>query len=114
MANLDLEPRFDRDGFLLPGVPWNETLARQLASASGLPALTDDHWRVLEYMRAHYCSVRALPVTHTLCRELGLGEHCVEKLFGNDLKRPWRIAGLPNPGEEAKAYMGQKSSSDRL
>lgn len=114
MSTVESEPRFDPDGFLLPGVVWNERLAQDLARASGIVMLTEDHWRVLEYLRAHYCDAHTLPVVHTLCRELGLAEHCVEKLFGNDLKRAWRIAGLPDPGEEAKVYMGQKSSSDRL
>lgn len=114
MLNVQAEPCFDPDGFLLPGFVWNEQLARELARSSGIAALTEDHWRVLEYLRAHYRDAHALPVVHTLCRELGLAEHCVEKLFGNDLKRAWRIAGLPNPGEEAKVYMGQKSTSDRL
>lgn len=31
-------------------------------------------------------------------------EHCVKQLFGGPLEA-WRIAGLPDPGEEARAYM---------
>jgi tRNA 2-thiouridine synthesizing protein E len=33
-----------------------------------------------------------------------LGEHGVQRLFGG-CREAWRIAGLPNPGEEAKNYM---------
>lgn len=76
MATVNTEPRFDPDGFLIAGVSWGETLARQLAHSSGIQTLTEDHWRVLEYLRAHYCAAHALPVVHTLCRQLGLGEHC--------------------------------------
>ena len=114
MATVNTEPRFDHDGFLIAGESWSEILARQLADSSGIQTLTEEHWRVIEYLRAHYCAAHTLPVVRTLCRQLGLREHCVEKLFGNDLRRAWRIAGLPNPGEEAKVYMAQKSSSDRL
>jgi tRNA 2-thiouridine synthesizing protein E len=39
-----------------------------------------------------------------ICREAGLSEHCVSELF-IDPRLAWRIAGLPNPGEEAKVYL---------
>jgi tRNA 2-thiouridine synthesizing protein E len=53
-----------------------------------------------------------LPVERTVCREIGMDPHCIETLFDKDLKCAWRIAGLPNPGEEAKVYMGQRSTRD--
>lgn len=108
------EPQFDQDGFLLAGESWSEQLARHLAVSSGIPELTDDHWRILHYLREHFFAAGTIPPVRNVCRDLSLPDHCEEKLFGNDLKRAWRIAGLPNPGEEAKAYMGQSSSSDQL
>jgi tRNA 2-thiouridine synthesizing protein E len=33
-----------------------------------------------------------------------LGKYAVDRLFGG-CREAWRIAGLPNPGEEAKSYM---------
>jgi dissimilatory sulfite reductase related protein len=105
-------PQFDQDGFLVSGEHWSEQLARELAVSSGIPALTDDHWRVLYYLRENYYDSCSLPPERIVCHALGLPEHCEQKLFGNDLKRAWRIAGLPNPGEEAKAYMGQGPSND--
>jgi tRNA 2-thiouridine synthesizing protein E len=40
-----------------------------------------------------------------VCGVTHLEKHCVTDLFGNGSKEAWRVAGLPNPGEEAKAYM---------
>jgi tRNA 2-thiouridine synthesizing protein E len=107
-------PKFDTDGFLIAGEHWSEELAREMAASLGIKKLTFDHWQVLHYLRKHYYASGTLPPVRNVCRDLGLARHCEEKLFGNDLKRAWRIAGLPNPGEEAKVYMGQKASSERL
>ena len=39
-----------------------------------------------------------------VCRTAHLGKHAVHWLFGG-CRSAWRIAGLPNPGEEALSYM---------
>lgn len=114
MSESQRHPQFDQDGFLLSGESWSEKLASELAMSSGISTLTHDHWRVLHYLREHFYAAGTLPPVRNVCRDLDLPEDCEETLFGNDLKRAWRIAGLPNPGEEAKVYMGQKSSSDRI
>lgn len=108
------DPQFDPDGFLVDGESWSEQLATDLARSSGIPQLTDDHWKVLHYLREHFFAAGTIPPVRNVCHDLSLPDHCEEKLFGNDLKRAWRIAGLPNPGEEAKTYMGQNSSGEQL
>jgi len=103
---------FDEDGFLKsPGI-WSESVAEEIARSSGIERLNKDHWRVLHYLRDHFLNCRTLPVERTVCREIGMDPHCMETLFDKDLKCAWRIAGLPNPGEEAKVYMGQRSTRD--
>jgi tRNA 2-thiouridine synthesizing protein E len=39
-----------------------------------------------------------------VCRTHDLDRNAIKNLFGG-CRQAWRIAGLPNPGEEAKAYM---------
>src|SRR3569832_596938 len=39
-----------------------------------------------------------------VCRATGLDRHKAHKLFSS-CKILWRVAGLPNPGGEASAYM---------
>jgi tRNA 2-thiouridine synthesizing protein E len=39
-----------------------------------------------------------------VCRAAGLDPSQAHRLFSS-CRSLWRIAGLPNPGEEAKAYM---------
>jgi TusE/DsrC/DsvC family sulfur relay protein len=107
-------PDFDEDGFLLSSDRWSEPVAVDLAASSGIDQLSEDHWRVIRHLRKHFLAHGTLPVERNICREVGLEQHCIEELFGNDLKRAWRIAGLPNPGEEAKVYMAQRSTKGNL
>ena len=95
---------FDEDGFLIDPHRWTETLARRLAEAANLDPLTDAHWQIIAFLRDRYRRIGAMPPMRRLCRELGYERDTVKGLFGG-CRQLWRIAGLPNPGEEAKAYM---------
>lgn len=95
---------FDEGGFLLDPALWTEELAEGLARQEGIRQLTDDHWRVIRHVRVRFQALGGMPSMRRVCRATGLSREAVYRLFGNCL-RVWRIAGLPDPGEEAKAYM---------
>ncbi len=97
-------PLFDEDGFLLDPSVWNESLAEQIACEEGILELTPEHWRVIERVRTKFFQVGALPNLRRLCRDTALSRTQMHLLFGS-CKSIWRIAGLPNPGEEAKTYL---------
>lgn len=95
---------FDDDGFLLDPANWTREAARQIAAADGIGRLTPDHWAIIFALREGYLKTGSLPVISHLCRVHHLRHGAVNELFGG-CRRAWRIAGLPNPGEEAKTYM---------
>jgi dissimilatory sulfite reductase related protein len=95
---------FDEDGFLLDPNTWNAELARELARADGIGELGDEHWKVLEELRKHYLRSGAIPAMQHVCKTNHLDPKCVHDLF-HTTREAWRVAGLPNPGEEAKSYM---------
>jgi len=95
---------FDGQGYLVDPNHWSEALTLQLARDAGLPPLTEAHWQVIHYLRDYYHRLGAMPPARRVCRQLGIAGHDIKAMFGNCL-RVWRIAGLPNPGEEAKAYI---------
>lgn len=95
---------FDEDGFLLDHALWSEQLARELAELDGVGALGEKHWRVIHHIRDRFLSLGALPNMRLICRATGIPKAEIHGLFGGCLKI-WRICGLPNPGEEAKAYL---------
>ncbi|GAB6044146.1 TusE/DsrC/DsvC family sulfur relay protein [Endothiovibrio diazotrophicus] len=95
---------FDDDGFLDDPRRWDWQLARSLARRDGLGELSDAHWTVIGELRRHYRHCGGLPPFGHVCHVCGLDHHCLDALFSTP-REAWRLAGLPNPGEEAKAYM---------
>lgn len=95
---------FDEDGLLKDPTQWNETVATEIARREGIGALTEDHWEVIRSLREHYAKFGVAPAMSSVCHKHGKSKHWVHDLFQTCLNA-WRVAGLPNPGEEAKAYL---------
>jgi len=95
---------FDEDGLVRDFSLWSETLAETMAEEAGIGPLTEQHWKIIRAMREHYAKLGAAPAMHRVCHDAGVERHLVNDLFGYCLVA-WRVAGLPNPGEEAKAYL---------
>jgi len=98
-------PVFDEDGFLADPDLWTEQIGRNIAELRGIRPLQSKHWVVLHYLRDRYLRLGAIPPMRRICRSSAMSREDIKSLFGNCLE-VWRIAGLPNPGEEAKSYMG--------
>lgn len=104
-VNTIAEPNlFDEWGFLNNPEIWSRDLALGIAAEIGVGELTRDHWRVVDHLRQHYLAAGTLPVQHRICHDLGLSPTCIVDLFGGPVEA-WKVAGLPNPGEEARTYM---------
>jgi len=95
---------FDDEGFLVDPAVWTTVLACQLALLEGVDALTPKHWQVIDIVRERYLRLGALPVMRLVCRAADVDPHAAHRLFPS-CRSLWRIAGLPDPGEEARAYM---------
>lgn len=101
---IDSPGSFDEDGFLAESGNWTPSLAEDLARQDGIGNLSAKHWEVIRIVRDRYFSIGALPVMRLICRAAGLDPNRAHELFSS-CRSLWRIAGLPNPGEEAKSYM---------
>ena len=83
--------------------PWNEVVAERIATEQGISQLTEEHWRVIHTLRQHFIQYGAMPPMRFACDINRLAPHCVDQLFHTP-QEAWRIAGLPDPGEEAQGY----------
>jgi len=104
VSNSALYSLLDADGFLVETANWNLELAGQLARQAGISELSAKHLEVITIVRNAFFSVGALPVMRLVCRAAGLDPSRAHELFSS-CRSLWSIAGLPNPGEEAKSYM---------
>lgn len=98
------EVQFDEDGLLVNPGDWSEAIATEIAQRDGIGKLTEEHWEVVRSLREHYAKFGVAPAMSHVCRSHGKGRQWIHDLFHTCLNA-WRVAGLPNPGEEAKAYL---------
>lgn len=98
---------YDEDGLLRDPQRWNEAVAGEIARDLGIGELTDDHWQVIRALREYYAQFGVAPAMIRVCRQHHRGLDWVHGLFQSCLNA-WRVAGLPNPGEEAKSYLSDK------
>jgi tRNA 2-thiouridine synthesizing protein E len=87
----------DDEGFLTTYDEWDEGLARSLAAQIGIE-LTEEHLRVLRFLRADFAERGETP---TLRRVSTVGGVSTKRLFELFPKKPAKkmayVAGLPKP-----------------
>ena len=94
----------DEYGLLLNPEIWDTNIASQMASQLGITRLTKDHWEIIDALRLHFDRFGVAPAMHNICQANHQSRDWVHNHFHNCLNA-WRVAGLPDPGEEAKAYL---------
>jgi tRNA 2-thiouridine synthesizing protein E len=95
---------FDSSGFLLDPSMWNVTLADRIAQTDGLGELNELQIGLLHTLRDEFAKYGCVTALSHVCHLTGQGADCMQHLFPNP-RIAWRVAGLPDPGEEAKAYL---------
>ena len=97
---------FDADGFFREPGLWTAALAQRIAQADGMGTLSPEQLQLLHTLRNEFDKNGSLPALSHVCHMDGQNADCMQRLFPSPLQA-WRVAGLPNPGEEAKAYMSR-------
>lgn len=88
----------DADGFLTDISEWSREVARELAIRNDLGPLTDDHWKVIEFVRAYYLAHGEGPAVVKIGKATGLSPRRICSLFPCGVARgAYRLAGLPRP-----------------
>ena len=88
----------DEDGFLEDPNLWNDVVAADLASTEEINALTENHWKVIRYIRAYYLEFGIAPMVRKLCKESGFKLNEVYEMFpSGPAKGACKLAGLPKP-----------------
>ncbi|MFO1363168.1 MAG: TusE/DsrC/DsvC family sulfur relay protein [Burkholderiales bacterium] len=96
--------RLDDEGYLVEPGDWNEEIAARLARSENVD-LTDDHWKVLRFMREYYQDRSIAPDARFTIRFLadvvGYGAHAKKRLcelfpYGY-VKQACKIAGMKRP-----------------
>ena len=89
----------DEDGFLKELDKWDEEFAKAYAREEGINGpLTEEHWKVIHYLRDHYQRFGLAPMIRKLCKETGFDLKKIYQLFPSGPARgACKLAGLPKP-----------------
>ncbi len=92
------EARLDEEGFLKLITGWSRPVAEQLAVLNDIGPLSEDHWRVIEFVRDYYREHGAGPPVVKIGKATGLTAAEICRLFPCGVVRgAYRLAGLPRP-----------------
>jgi tRNA 2-thiouridine synthesizing protein E len=88
----------DLEGFLRNHSDWSREVARRLADLNDLGPLTEDHWKVIEFVREYYLAHDDGPPVVSIGKATGLSASRICELFPCGIaKGAYRLAGLPRP-----------------
>jgi TusE/DsrC/DsvC family sulfur relay protein len=93
----------DNDGYLINFEEWNEEIGQVLANQEGVGELTKDKIDILKFMRSYYHEHKFFPILRQVCKNVHQPNNCFIDTFIDPVKA-WKIAGLPNPGEEVNMF----------
>lgn len=91
---------------------WNKSQAEETAKELGI-TLTDDHWKVIEFLRVHYENNGQLKHARELTEALNErfedegGSRWLYRLFPDGpVNQGTRVAGIPHPDDAVNASFG--------
>lgn len=88
----------DEDGFIQDPSLWDESLAKALAETEEIFDMSEDHWKVVNYLRNYYLEYGIAPMVRKVCKETGFDLKTIYALFpSGPAKGACKIAGLPKP-----------------
>lgn len=92
------EYEVDEDGFIQDPALWNEAIAAALAQQEGIQELTEEHWKVIRFLREYFLKFGVAPMIRKLTKETGMPLKHIYQLFPTGpAKGACKLAGLPKP-----------------
>jgi tRNA 2-thiouridine synthesizing protein E len=95
------KPEIDDEGYLVEPADWTEDIANAFAREEEIE-LTDEHWAVIHFMRAHQAEHQAAPDARLVIKHLsktrGAGRNRLFELFPYGyVQQACKIAGMKRP-----------------
>lgn len=99
----------DSEGFLLAYDQWDENFAEGMAPEVKIPeGLTQEHWKVVRFIRERFKQTGACPLVYQTCKESGLHLKDLKRLFPTGyLRGACKLAGITYK-ERFVDYYGEK------
>ena len=93
-----VEIEIDEDGFIQEPDKWGNAIADDLSKLEQAYPMTEEHWKVVNYLRDYYLKFEIAPPIRMLCKQTGFDLKKIYQLFpSGPAKGACKIAGLPKP-----------------
>jgi len=93
-----IEIEIDEDGFIQEPEKWNQAIAEDLAKVEQAYPMSEEHWKVVNYLRDYYLKYEIAPPIRMLVKQTGFDLKKIYQLFpSGPAKGACKIAGLPKP-----------------
>jgi len=88
----------DEEGFLQEPELWTEEAAADFATTENITELTEDHWKLINYVRWYFTEYGIAPMVRKVCKATGFTAEQIYELFpSGPAKGVCKVAGLPKP-----------------
>ncbi len=88
----------NEEGFFVHPEEWTEEMVAELARREGIDPVTDEHWKVIRFMRSEFLAKGTGPTVRMLGKTSGVSIKELYELFPKGpAKIAARIAGIPKP-----------------
>ena len=92
------ELEIDEDGFIQEPEKWDKAVAEDIAKTEEAYPMSDDHWKVVNYLRNYFLEFEIAPPIRMVTKQTGFDLKTIYKLFpGGPAKGACKVAGLPKP-----------------
>jgi len=90
--------KLDDEGFLKAIACWDRRMVETLARLNEIGPLTEDHWKIIDFVRGYYLEHGVGPPVVRIGKATGLNAADICRLFPCGVVRgAFRLAGLPRP-----------------
>ena len=87
----------NEEGYLTDHSQWTRAIAEAIAKEEGI-ALTEQHWKVLEFLQSEVKAKGSLPTLRRLTKSGTIDTKTLYQIFPNGpMKKAAKIAGLEKP-----------------
>ncbi|VBB05914.1 sulphur transfer protein dsrc/tuse [Lucifera butyrica] len=101
MSNVQIKGaavELDEDGFLVDPANWSEDVVAFFATQEEVGELTENHWKVIHYLRDYFQKFGVAPMIRKLCKDTGFTLKEIYEMFpSGPAKGACKLAGLPKP-----------------
>ena len=88
----------NEEGYLTDPGQWTRAIGEAIAAELGIGPMTDEHWKVIDYLRKDTAEQGQVPSIRRIKKAGGIPTKELYALFPDGpLKKATKIAGLPKP-----------------